>query len=229
MKSYIWGLPTRLFHWLLAIGFTITYILGDFENLSNFHFGFGAFVGSLIFFRLLYGFLGPKYSHFSDFPIGLRSQIGFLKSIFSRTKLYTGHNPSASVIMLMILVVGLLCSISGYGLYSAENNSILFGIGEESLKEIHEILANSFLILVIVHLIGILSDLVLHKSKSSLLSMITGYKNIEAEDVKLTGFQKIFSFVWILVPIIMFYFGNGLQINEKENEKSNIERINDDD
>jgi len=71
MKSYIWTLPTRVFHWSLAIGFTTAYILGDFDKFENLHFAFGAFVGTLILFRIVFGIFGPRYSNFKDF--GYRS------------------------------------------------------------------------------------------------------------------------------------------------------------
>lgn len=82
MKTYIWSLPTRLFHWLLAIGFTVAYILGDFDNLENWHFAFGAFVGSLIFFRLFFGLVGPEYSNFKDFQIAWKTRKNLLDPIF---------------------------------------------------------------------------------------------------------------------------------------------------
>ena len=107
MKSYIWTLPTRLFHWLLAIGFVIAYLLPDFKDFRSYHFAFGAFVGVLLFLRLLLGLFGPKYSHFRDFPIGIGCQFEFMQTFFSKTKVYAGHNPVASLVMLLIFLLGI--------------------------------------------------------------------------------------------------------------------------
>jgi cytochrome b len=229
MKSYIWALPTRIFHWLLAISFTIAYILSDFENLINLHFAFGALVGTLIIFRLVYGIIGPKYSQFKDFPMGITNQIEFLKNLKSRMNLYAGHNPAASVIMILILLVGLCCSLSGYSLYSAENGNMIFGMNEEFLEEAHEILANTFLVLVGIHLLGIITDTIIHKSNSSLISIFTGYKNVNATNVQLNAFQKIFSVLWFIVPLLMFIYANGFVINENKEGKTKIEKSEDDD
>lgn len=218
MKTYIWTLPTRIFHWLLAIGFTVAYILGDFDNFENLHFAFGAFVGVLIIFRILFGLYGPTYSNFKDFPIGLKNQIEFIKSYFSKTKIYAGHNPTASVIMLFILLTGLICSISGYLLYASENNVLNIGINQDLLEKSHEVLANLFLILIGMHLLGVLGDKLFHGKVGTLQSIFTGYKNIEAKNAKLNSFHKTYVFLWFLVPFYVFYLAYGLQINKKDKE-----------
>jgi cytochrome b len=226
MKTYIWSIPTRIFHWLLAIGFTIAYILSDFENLRNLHFAFGSFVGILIIFRLLFGLFGPKYSIFSDFPLGLKNQKEFIKTYFSKSpKIYPGHNPLASVFILSILFVGIICSISGYMLYATENSVLNIGVNEEFLEESHEIMANLFLVLVGIHLLGMLSDKIFHGKTGTLNSIFTGYKNIDSENIKLNSFQKIFSLLWLIIPFIIFYLAYNLPVNTKENgnEKENKE------
>jgi len=229
MKTLIWTLPTRIFHWLLALGFTTTYILGDFEEIINFHFAFGAFVSVLILFRLLFGFIGPKYSNFRDFPIGLNHQKAFIKNYFSKNN-YIGHNPAAALVMLTILLIGLLCGISGY-LLTVDGNSILNMIGNnELLEDMHEVLANVFLGLVIMHLLGVLSDAVFHWKTGTLTSIFDGYKNVEAENAKLNIFQMAFSVLWFVIPFIFFYLAFGLQPNKsQENNKYKNERLRYDD
>jgi len=220
MKTYIWAIPTRIFHWLLAIGFVSAYILGDFVELQNLHFGFGALVGILILFRLLYGFFGPKYSHFRDFPIGIKNQVEFVKTFFNKTKVYAGHIPAASLVMLSIFIIGFLTSCSGFSIYALENGIFNLGIDEDFLEEAHEILANLFFILVIIHLIGVLIDVIFHSKTKTLLSIITGYKNVEDENVKLTMFHKIFSIIWFIIPFIFFVLAYNLQTNNQENMKT---------
>lgn len=231
MKTYIWTTPTRIFHWLLAVGFTVAFILGDYDNLSNLHFAFGAFVGVLLFFRILFGLFGPKYSAFKDFPIGLKSQREFIKSFFSKKKIYAGHNPAASVIMLSIFFVGIICSMSGYFLYASEYNVLNIGINEDSLEELHEITANLFLILVVIHLLGILVETLVHKKTGTLQSIFTGYKNIESKSGKLNGFHKIFIVLWLLIPFLVSYWAYGLPVNsnEHENKIDNREYYDNDD
>ncbi|MFZ4741578.1 MAG: cytochrome b/b6 domain-containing protein [Bacteroidales bacterium] len=228
MRTYIWTFPTRIFHWLLAIGFVTSYILGNYENYENLHFAFGAFVVILLIFRLLFGIFGPTYSNFKDFPINLKSQKEFITSYFSKTKIYAGHNPAASIIMLLILIVGLICGISGYLLYSA-NNGLSIGINEDILEESHEVLANLFLILAGIHLLGILADALFHGKTGTLQSIFTGYKNIESKSARLNGFHKVFIILWLIIPFYAFYLAYGLQINTKEKKNKNNEYYEQDD
>lgn len=218
MKSYIWTLPTRIFHGLLAIGFTAAYILGDFGNLRNLHYAFGAFVGTLIVFRLLFGMVGPKYSNFKDFPIGFKSLNEFRNTYFSKTKTYAGHNPAASVVMLCILLVGLLCGASGYLLYATENNILNLGVSENILEELHEVLATLFLLLIAMHLLGILADSIFHRQAGTFQSIFTGYKNVETKSASLNGFHKVFVLFWLIVPFYVFYLAYGLQTNGNHSE-----------
>lgn len=224
MKTYIWTLPTRLFHWLLAIGFAAAYVLADFEYLRNYHFAFGALVGSLILFRLMFGLFGPKYSHFRDFQIGIGSQFEFIQTFFGKTKVYAGHNPAAAMVMLFIFIVGIGCSISGYYLYAIENNVLNLNIDKEIIKETHEITANLFLVLVGVHLLGVVVDLMLHSKVKTFQSIFTGYKNIEAENAKLNGFQKLFTALWLIVPFFVFYLAFSLPVKQQANENSKSEK-----
>lgn len=134
-------------------------------------------------FRIIYGFVGNKYANFKKFPISIKNQIAFIKHFFKKDKIHTGHNPPASVVMLGVFIVGLLCSISGF--YSVENS---LNLSEDFLEEEHEILANLFLVLV-----GIFTDLIFHSKTKTLQSIFTKYKSVEAENTKQNVFQTIFS------------------------------------
>jgi cytochrome b len=62
----IWDLPTRLFHWLLAlcvIGLVASAKLG----LMDWHFRLGYAMLTLLLFRLFWGVLGGRWSRFSSF------------------------------------------------------------------------------------------------------------------------------------------------------------------
>lgn len=216
MRTFIWTLPTRLFHWLLAIGFTVAYISCDFDNLINLHLAFGSLVGSLIFFRILFDLFGSTYSNFKDFPIGLRKLKEFMTTYFRNTKEYAGHNPAASLIMLLILLVGLTCCISGYLFYAVQNDIFSIGITKNLLKNSHEFTAGLFLVLVCIHLAGITADTVFHGKTGTLKSIFSGYKNIKAKNVKLNALHKVIIICWFIIPFYIFYLAFGLPINSKE-------------
>lgn len=218
MKLKVWGWPTRVFHLLLALGFIGAYFLEDFESIHNLHHALGALVGVLIVFRIIYGLIGPKYSHFRDFPIGVSSQFKFLKSYFSKDKIYTGHNPIAAFVMICILLVGLITSISGYLLYSAGSHAPIIAIDKDILESCHELFSNLFLVLIIIHLIGIIGDAKFHKNGTA-ISIFTGYKNIDGEPTKTNALHKSFSLIWFVIPFIVFYIFYKMPVYETDNDK----------
>ncbi len=210
MKTYIWSLPTRLFHWLLVISLAGAYLLSEEDAYLNLHTAFGYAAGLLLIFRLIWGLIGPKYSRFSDFNMGLSSLKRFVKNIKDVQHFYAGHNPAASVIMLLIMVTGILVAFTGILTLSAEGQGFLTGfipiLNEETAKDLHEIAVNILIVLVAIHLAGITSDTLLHRKTGTLVSIFTGYKNLKAGNVKLTTVQKSFSFLWFVLPLIIFIY-----------------------
>ena len=80
-KSYIWSLPTRVFHSLFAVFILLAFLTDD-DKLLNYHAVAGYAILILLAFRLFWGFFGPKYSKFKDFPRGKKNIKEFLNNIF---------------------------------------------------------------------------------------------------------------------------------------------------
>ena len=223
MKTKIWSLTTRISHWLLAIGFTIAYITGENEWQMNYHYAFGALVGGILLFRIFYGIIGPKYSNFKDFPMGISQQIDFIKNYFSKNHTYVGHNPLASLVMFSMMFLGVFTAITGY-FWATETSQFLgFTLTEEMVEEGHEIGAKLFLILVFAHLAGIFADTIFHRKTGTLGSIFTGFKNVQAEASETNAFHKVFSLLWLGVPMFLFYLAFGLPVNDRSNERENEE------
>ena len=62
MRTYIWTIPTRLFHWSLAFAFTLAFILGGEEEYLGLH----AALGMLIFASGDTGIFGFRLNPGSD-------------------------------------------------------------------------------------------------------------------------------------------------------------------
>ncbi|MEI8048965.1 MAG: cytochrome b/b6 domain-containing protein [Bacteroidota bacterium] len=221
MKTYIWSWPTRIFHWLLVIGMVAAYLLGEEEELLNFHSAVGYMVGILIFFRILWGFAGPKYSRFSDFPLGITNIKAFFSDMKGSKSKSIGHNPGASVVMLAIILFTLMITVSGTLLLASKGqgffSSFTIGMNSDSLKEIHEICVYIVICLVVLHLLGNLVDFIFNKKAGTLQSMFTGYKNMEGESIKLNSAQKIIATVGIIAALLVFPYS---LINQKIAVKS---------
>lgn len=239
MKTYIWSLPTRIFHWLLVIGMVAAYIVAEEEELLNLHSSIGYVIGILLVFRIIWGFAGPKYSRFSDFPLGINAMKSFFTDMKKSKSESPGHNPAASLVMLGIILLGMLIVVSGSLLLGSKGqgffSSVSIGLSSSSLKEIHEITVNIVIALVIFHLLGNLVDFIFNKKVGTLQSMFTGYKNIEGESVKLSSFQKILAAVGIISAIAIFPYSQINQTidikseNREQQSENEDEDINDED
>ena len=76
----IWDLPTRLFHWALVVcivGAFVTVKLGGLY--MDWHIRFGCATLGLLLFRLIWGFIGPRYARFSQFLRGPAAVARYLK------------------------------------------------------------------------------------------------------------------------------------------------------
>jgi cytochrome b len=197
------------------------YILSEEDELLNFHSSVGYMVGILIIFRIIWGFAGPKYSRFSDFPVGFAALKSFFSDMKTSKSQSSGHNPAASLVMLGIILVGLAIVVSGILLLASKGqgffSSMNIGMPSDSLKEIHEIAVNIVIALVILHLLGNLVDFIFNKKVGTLQSMFTGYKNIEGESIRLNSFQKIIAAVGIVSALAILPYS---LINQTIDSKS---------
>ncbi len=209
-KSYIWSLPTRVFHLLFALLILFAFLSDD-DKYLKYHSTIGYAILILLVFRFCWGFIGPKYSLFKDFPIGIKNVKEFLLNIFSQEQKYIGHNPLASYAMFGMLIVTFLAIITGILTYGVEEgkgiasflNSSMFR-KMEFFKDIHEFFANLLLFLIAAHILGVLSDRFLHKKYETLNSIVTGFKVTQKdESIKLNIFQKLFA-IFIAILFVAF-------------------------
>lgn len=170
-KILVWDVPTRVFHWLLAVSFAGAYLTAESESWRLAHVMLGYTFGGLILFRLAWGLIGTRHARFSDFAFGPRRVLAYLRSLLGSTpEHHVGHNPAGSWAIYAILLLGLGVGLSGWLLYNP--------IGGEAFEEVHEVLANLVLFIVVIHIAGVVISSVLHRENLP-RSMVTGYKDGE--------------------------------------------------
>jgi cytochrome b len=168
-RILVWDVPTRAFHWLLALSFTGAFVTAESERYRDVHVLLGYTVLGLVVFRLVWGLVGTRYARFRSFAYGPRSVLTYVKSLFTRSpQHYPGHNPAGSWAIHALLALGLLAGASGYATYN--------DVGGHWLENAHEALANAMLGLVLVHLAGVLVSSLLHR-ENLVRSMLDGYKS----------------------------------------------------
>ena len=112
----IWDLPTRVFHWGLAlciVGLLVTGNIGG--NAMVWHFRIGLTVLALLLFRLVWGLVGGRWSRFAAFIYSPRSIINYLKGR-GKPEDSVGHTPAGAGSVFALLAV-LLAQV-GSGLIS---------------------------------------------------------------------------------------------------------------
>jgi cytochrome b len=102
----VWDLPTRLFHWLLAlcvIGLVATGYIGG--ATIEWHARLGYAVLALLLFRLVWGFVGGRWSRFASFLYAPSSVVAYLRGR-SHPDHLVGHTPlGAGSVFAMLLVL----------------------------------------------------------------------------------------------------------------------------
>jgi cytochrome b len=191
----VWDLPIRLVHWLIALCFTGAYITAESENWRLLHVTLGYTMGGLIVFRVIWGLVGTRYARFSEFVRSPSAVLRYLRSLFTKSpEHFTGHNPAGAIAVLLLLGLGAAISVSGYALYN--------DLAGEWVEEVHELLANAMLAIVLIHIAAVLISSHLHKENLP-LAMITGKKRRIAS-AAITSTWRSVALV-ILLAVISFW------------------------
>lgn len=184
-RILVWDLPTRWFHWLLALSFAGAWLTAESERYSDLHVMLGYTLLGLIAFRLLWGFVGTRYARFADFAYSPATVVRYVKSLFARQpEHFLGHNPAGAVAIFLLLALGIASGISGWMTYNE--------LGGEWLEEGHELLSNLMLAVVGIHIAGVIASSWLHRENLA-RAMVTGYKQGESASaiVKKRGLTAI--------------------------------------
>ena len=192
----VWDLPTRVFHWSLAISFAGAWLTAESERWRNIHVVLGYTLAGLIVFRIVWGLVGSRYARFGSFVFPPSRMVSYLKSLLSASpEHHAGHNPAGALAIFGLLALGAVTVISGYATFQE--------IGGEWLEELHEGAANAMLVLVLIHIAGVVVSSFLHKENLA-RSMLTGWKmgrDGEGIDRTLAGPGII------LLALVVFFLG----------------------
>ncbi len=212
-KSYIWPLFNRVLHILLIVFFGVTFILGDIDELLSYHVIFALVFTLLFVFRIIWGFIGPKYSKFKDFNFNKKDLKEYLLSPFSHTKEYIGHNPASSWAIIAMILLTISTTLTGMLAYGIEKNHGVFSFlhseyfkDMELFEEAHEVFANMLIAVIVVHIAGALLDKFIKKG-DAIDSMVNGYKKLSLNSSISTNiFQKIFAILAFVLSLYAFYY-----------------------
>lgn len=202
-KVIVYDLPTRAFHLMFGTLFIISFLIGKFVDDDSMLYAYHMLSGMLMLFlvvlRVIWGVVGSKYARFSSFNFCLKDLKQYFQNVLKgSTKRELGHNPAssyASIIMFALVIFLVLTGIL-----------MVTGIAKEIFEEIHELFGMSFLLIVILHILGLMLHELRHQD-GMIFSMFNGTKDsIEGQN----GISKNHFLVLILFLVISFSFTFGL-------------------
>jgi cytochrome b len=178
----VWDPLVRIFHWTLVGGFATAFIVED--DLLGVHVWAGYLVLSLIAVRLVWGLIGTRHARFSDFVRKPSDVLAYVRDALRlRAPRYLGHNPAGGAMVIALMIAVTLTGLSGLAVYGAEElsgplapmMSVLPGSWGHFFEEVHEVMANLTLALIVAHVAGVIFSSLSHR-ENLIGGMITGFK-----------------------------------------------------
>ena len=202
----VWDLSLRVFHFILIILIIGSYISAKLDML-NIHQYFGVSILGLIFFRILWGFVGSYYSKFESFNISIK---GALTQFSKKNQNKSIRTPLGSFSTLTFIIVLIGLSISG--LFSSDD--VLYDAPLAHLAsnyvylwtDIHNLLHFFLYFLVGTHILAILYYQIIKKHKI-IQRMTDGYTRINQKSVRPINEKSskgiLLISIFILTPILI--------------------------
>ena len=175
----VWDPFVRIFHWTLVVGFAVAYLTED--DLLSVHVWAGYAVGLLVAARIVWGVVGSPHARFSDFVYAPSTAFGYVRDLLRlRGTRYLGHSPGGGYMVVLLLIFVAVTVITGLVVYGGDQQagplaglfSRSFG---ESFEEVHEVVANITLALILVHISAVVLASFAHH-ENLVRAMVTGKK-----------------------------------------------------
>ncbi|MFK4720488.1 cytochrome b [Bradyrhizobium niftali] len=166
----VWDLPLRLWHWAFAICVLAAWFTPTVYD--RLHRIVGYTVLGLLAFRLVWGFLGSRYSRFRMVGVRLRAAPGYLWNLRrGMTGRYIGLNPAGT-----LMLVALLASLAVSTITGAMSVTVTF-FGVWWVEDTHHYSSDAVIVLVVLHVVGVVLMGILQR-ENLIRAMITGRKRI---------------------------------------------------
>lgn len=165
-----WDFPVRLFHWTLALGLAIAFVIAKVIDIDDPIFGYHSLIGlvllAMVALRLVWGVVGKRHARLRALPLSPRSLLLYAGAVLGRARVHhAGHNPATA--WMMLLMFALISLVATTGLLSA------WGI--EGMIDLHELAVNALVVLSLLHIVGVALHTWRYRENIA-LGMITGRK-----------------------------------------------------
>ncbi len=236
----IYDWPLRIFHWLFAGLFFVTFFIGktvdDDSPTFSYHILAGLLLGFAVVLRIIWGFVGTKHSRFTSLALHPKELLNYFTGILNGDKRkWAGHNPASSWVALIMIALALGLVLTGYLMLNGE---------KKAFKEVHEVFAHGFLAVALLHVVGVVLHTLRHKDGIP-LSMVDGAKSGVPRTEIIPSSKPAVGLLFVgLVAVFATYLGNNFDsqkqtlnvfgstlqlVEDEDNEKENGEIDNHED
>lgn len=119
MRTKVWDLPTRIFHWTLFLAVSTALLTGlQGGNWMVWHERAGLLILGLLIFRLIWGLLGSTYARFAQFFPTPSKLVAYLRGHWHGE----GHNPLGALSVFALLLELSFQALSG--LFSTDDIAV---------------------------------------------------------------------------------------------------------
>jgi len=178
----VWDLPIRMFHWVLVLLVTISFITAKIGgNAMQYHVWSGETILALLLFRLIWGFIGSPSARFAHFVRGPGAAWHYARRLIGpNPERHLGHNPLGGWSIVAMLLALALQAITGlFATDDIATQGPLYRLVSDAtagqLTAIHLFNIDVILALVALHILAVLFYLLVKKD-NLVTPMITGRK-----------------------------------------------------
>lgn len=186
-RMLVWDSPIFFTHWLLAICFLGAILTQESEKFRLVHVTMGYTMLGIVGFRVIWGFIGSKYARFTTIkPRFLRVREN-IQAILSGNKEFSiGLNAVGFLAAYLLMGLVLLVSATGYLVFNE--------IGPGLISEIHELVGNSVIVIVVIHVGSIVLNAVYQRLQKT---------NAEVAKSLGTLTQRARPYKWVTIIILL--------------------------
>ncbi len=167
----VWDPMLRIFHGSLVAAFAGAWLLG--EEGDTWHQACGYTVLALVAFRIVWGVIGSHHARFSHFVPSPRTLWNYTLDVMARREArHLGHNPLGAAMIVALLLMLTATGVTGW----LQTTDVFWG--NELIDALHVFLANTTLVLVGLHVLGVFYSSLRHR-ENLVRAMVTGRKRSE--------------------------------------------------
>lgn len=185
-RSYVWDVPTRVFHWAIVVLLGFSWWCAETERME-WHYKSGLTLCLLVLFRIVWGFVGSSTAQFARFVRRPRAVWRYLRPRGTESQAEPlGHNPLGGwsvLVLLGLLTVQIVTGLFAVDLDGLDSGPLSYLVDFDQGRiaaQVHEISFNVLLAVSGIHVLAILFYLVVRR-RNLIGRMILGYENAAGE------------------------------------------------